>query len=65
VPLIVLSQDTTGDWRVLQEELSELSSSGQWRVVDGSTHISLLTDPKHAAETGAAIQQLVEASRSK
>ena len=63
VPIIVLSQDTTGDWLTLQSEISELSSNHQWRVVEDATHMSLLTDSQHASATSAAIQQLVEASR--
>jgi pimeloyl-ACP methyl ester carboxylesterase len=63
LPLIVLSQDTSGEWMVLQEELSGLSSQSEWRVVEGASHMGLLTDQEYASQTGAAIQALVEEIR--
>ena len=61
--MIVLSQDKSGEWMVLQEELSGLSSQSEWRVVEGASHMGLLTDPKFASQTAAAIQALVRNSR--
>ncbi len=63
LPLTVLSQDTSGERMVLQEELSRLSSQSKWRVVEGASHVGLLTDPEYASQTGAAIQALVEEIR--
>jgi len=64
LPLIVLSQDTTGEWMALQEEMSRLSSQSEWRVVEGASHVGLLTDQEQASQTGAAIQSLIEDFRA-
>jgi pimeloyl-ACP methyl ester carboxylesterase len=59
LPLVVLSQDTTGEWMVLQEELAKLSSQSEWRVVQDASHMGLLTNPQFASQTSAAIEALV------
>jgi len=64
LPLIVLSQDTSGEWMVLQEELSGLSSQSEWRVVESASHVGLLTDQEYASQAGAAILALVEGIRT-
>lgn len=65
LPMLVLSQDTTGEWMVLQEELAGLSSQSEWRVVEGASHMSLLTDQQYAAQTSDAIEALLDGIRAR
>jgi hypothetical protein len=44
----------------LHEELASLSSRGSHRILPGSTHGSLATDPAHAAQVAEVIRELVE-----
>jgi pimeloyl-ACP methyl ester carboxylesterase len=48
----------------MQIELLSLSSNSQRRVVDGASHGSLVFNPRHAAETSAAILDVARAVRS-
>jgi hypothetical protein len=48
----------------MQAELLSLSSNSQRLVVDGASHGSLVLNPRHAAETSAAILDVVRAVRS-
>jgi pimeloyl-ACP methyl ester carboxylesterase len=48
----------------MQVELLSLSSNSQRLVVDGASHGSLVFNPRHAAETGAAILDVARAVRS-
>jgi pimeloyl-ACP methyl ester carboxylesterase len=74
LPLIVLTATDHGSgadapqgearWQALQAELAARSSASVHRVVDGATHMSLVTDPEDAVVTVAAIAQVVEAART-
>ncbi|MEY2929840.1 MAG: hypothetical protein RL033_589 [Pseudomonadota bacterium] len=48
----------------MQVELLSLSSNSRRLVVDGASHGSLVFNPRHAAETGAAILDVARAVRS-
>jgi pimeloyl-ACP methyl ester carboxylesterase len=48
----------------MQIELLSLSSNSQRLVVDGASHASLVFNPRHAAETSAAILDVARAVRS-
>ena len=64
-PLMVVSAaDHDAKTGALQEELTSLSSNSTQRVVEGSTHLSLVVDRDHASQTSAAILEVVEAVRS-
>jgi hypothetical protein len=64
-PLVVVSAaDHDAQTRVLQEELTSLSSNSTQRVVEGSTHSSVVVDRNHARQTSASILEVVEAVRS-
>jgi hypothetical protein len=65
LPLIVVSRDASGEWMALQEELSRLSSNSKWHIVEGASHLGLLTEEEFASQTSAAIQQLVESLQGK
>jgi len=64
-PLAVITagQQSAG-WPEMQEELAALSSNSVHRVVEGATHESLLYDKGDSQVSSAAIQQVVEASRT-
>jgi pimeloyl-ACP methyl ester carboxylesterase len=49
----------------LDEELAGLSSHGSHRILVGTTHGSLATNPAHAAQVAEVIRELVEATRGK
>jgi pimeloyl-ACP methyl ester carboxylesterase len=64
-PLMVVSAaDHDTQTGALQEELTSLSSNSIQRVVEGSTHLSVVVDRDHARQTSAAILEAVEAARS-
>jgi len=70
-PLVVISAGATSplspEERVrfeLQEELASLSVRGSHRILAGTTHGSLATDPAHAAQVAEAIRELVEVART-
>jgi pimeloyl-ACP methyl ester carboxylesterase len=64
-PLVVVSAaDHDAKTGVLQEELTALSSESSMRVVEGSTHSSLVVDRDHARQTSEEIVRVVEAVRS-
>ena len=48
----------------LHAELAALSSNSVHRVVAGASHASLVLEADHAAQTTAAIRDVVEAVRS-
>ena len=48
----------------LQTELAALSSNSIYQVVDGASHITLLTNEPYAAIVSKAVNQVVEAARS-
>ncbi|MDX1951113.1 MAG: alpha/beta hydrolase [Verrucomicrobiota bacterium] len=50
LPLTVITaaEKTTGCWGELQREIAALSSRGKQFVLEGSTHVSLLTDRRYA-----------------
>jgi pimeloyl-ACP methyl ester carboxylesterase len=61
-PLVVVSAaDHDAQTGALQEELTALSSESSMRVVEGSTHSSLLVDRDHASQTSEEIVRVVEA----
>jgi len=64
-PLAVVSAgERAPGWLELQEELATLSTRSSHRVVEGSTHTSLLDNESHAQETSAAILEVVDAVRN-
>jgi pimeloyl-ACP methyl ester carboxylesterase len=64
-PLVVVSAaDHDAQTGALQEEFTALSSESSMRVVEGSTHESLVVDQDHARQTSAEIVRVVEAVRS-
>lgn len=65
LPLIVLTQDHAADsWETLQNELAHLSSNTLHRIVEGSTHVSLAFNQKHAHEVSLAILQVWDTAQS-
>ena len=67
-PLVVLSAGQTlaqdPVFAELHAELAALSSNSVHRVVAEASHAALVLDETHAAQTAAAIRQVVEAVRS-
>jgi pimeloyl-ACP methyl ester carboxylesterase len=65
-PLMVVSAaaDHGAEARALQEDLTALSSNSTQRVVEGSTHVSLVVDRGHARQTSASILEVVETVRT-
>jgi pimeloyl-ACP methyl ester carboxylesterase len=64
-PLVVVSAaEHDAKSGALQEELTSLSSNSSMRVVEGSTHSSVVVDRDHARQTGASILEVVEAVRN-
>ena len=47
----------------MKEELTSLSSNSSLRVVEGSTHSSVVVDKDHASQTSASVLEVVEAVR--
>jgi pimeloyl-ACP methyl ester carboxylesterase len=63
-PLVVSAADHDARTGALQEELTSLSSNSTQRVVEGSTHSSVVVDRDHASQTSASILEVAEAVRS-
>jgi pimeloyl-ACP methyl ester carboxylesterase len=64
-PLVVVSAaDHDAKTGALQKELTALSSNSAQRVVEGSTHLSLVVDRDHARQTSEEIVKVVEAVRT-
>ena len=64
-PLVVVSAtDHDAQTGALQEDLTALSANSTQRVVEGSTHLSLVVDRDHARQTSEEIVEVVEAVRS-
>jgi len=65
-PLFVLTAGSGSDaaWMATQDELATLSTNSGHRVVDGATHIDLVTDEHAAAATSRAILDVVASVRS-
>jgi pimeloyl-ACP methyl ester carboxylesterase len=64
-PLVVVSSaDHGAETQSPQEEFTALSSNSTQRVVEGSTHTSLVVDRGHAGQTSEEILDVVEAVRS-
>ena len=61
--MVVSSADHDAQTGALQEELTALSSNSTQRVVEGSTHLSLVVDRGHAGQTSEEIVEVVEAVR--
>jgi pimeloyl-ACP methyl ester carboxylesterase len=59
--MVVSSADHDAQTGALQEELTALSSGSTQRVVEGSTHLSLVVDRDHARQTSKEIVEVVEA----
>lgn len=69
LPVLVLSSsdppaELLPSFHLLHEDLSRLSSRGEHRIVEGSDHLTILTDRANAEVTAAAILEIVEAARS-
>lgn len=65
-PLIVLTagSGTRPGWAAAQEAMATLSTNSVQRIIDGSTHGSLIGDPVDAKATSQGILDVVEAVRS-
>jgi alpha-beta hydrolase superfamily lysophospholipase len=65
-PLVVLTAGTgnRSGWGASQEALAKLSTNSIHRVVDGSTHSSLISDHDDAAATARGILDVVSAVRT-
>jgi pimeloyl-ACP methyl ester carboxylesterase len=64
-PLVVVSSaDHDAQTGALQEEFTALSSNSTQRVVEGSTHLSVVVDRYHARQTSKEIVEVVEAVRT-
>jgi pimeloyl-ACP methyl ester carboxylesterase len=64
-PLVVVSAaDHDAQTEAFQEELTSLSSNSTQRVVEGSTHLSVVVDRDHARQTSEEIVEVVEAVRT-
>jgi pimeloyl-ACP methyl ester carboxylesterase len=65
-PLIVLTADlgNSPGWMVEQDKTAALSTNSVHRVVPGSTHDSLVSNPDHAAAVIQAAQDVVDAVRT-
>jgi pimeloyl-ACP methyl ester carboxylesterase len=61
---VVSAADHDAQTGALQEELTRLSSNSTQRVVEGSTHLSLVVDRDHARQTSEEIVKVVKAVRS-
>jgi pimeloyl-ACP methyl ester carboxylesterase len=63
-PLVVVSAaEHDAQTGALQEELTSLSANSTQRVVEGSTHLSLVVDREHARQTSEEIVEVVKAVR--
>jgi pimeloyl-ACP methyl ester carboxylesterase len=62
--MIVSAADHDAQTGALQEELTSLSSNSSQRVVEGSTHLSLVVDRNHARQSSEQIVGVVKAVRS-
>jgi hypothetical protein len=64
-PLAVVSagQDVLPGAADLQAELAALATTGTHRVIDGATHVTLVTHRDHAMSVVEAIRQVVEQVR--
>lgn len=51
-------------WQELQEELADLSPNSTHRVIEGSDHLSVVTNQRDAQQTSEEILKVVEAVRS-
>jgi pimeloyl-ACP methyl ester carboxylesterase len=64
-PLVVVSAaDHDAQTGALQGKLTSLSSNSAQRIVEGSTHSSVMVDRDHDRQTSASILEVVEAVRS-
>lgn len=68
LPLLVLSADTPAGeardaWNRVNAEIASLSSNGEARILQGTTHTGLAIDPQMAPTTAAAILEMVEQLR--
>jgi len=64
-PLAVVSAGTQEpEWLDLQDDLATLSSNSTYRVVNGTTHTSVLDDRSDVQATSAAIVEVVAAVRN-
>ncbi|MFJ5696580.1 alpha/beta fold hydrolase [Arthrobacter sp. NPDC093139] len=65
-PLLVLTAGSGSQpgWAALQEALASISTNSLHRVINGSTHASLITDQEDAAATTQGILDVVSALRS-
>jgi hypothetical protein len=61
--VVTAATGTQPGWAAHQDELAALSSNAFQRTVAGSTHQSLIDDPKHAAASSLAIRDVVDAVR--
>ncbi len=66
LPLAVITRGENVDdgWREMQNELAALSTNSIHITVDGSTHTSLIFNPKQAQIVSEMILQVVDAART-
>ncbi len=62
--VVSAAADHGAETRAFQEDLTTLSSNSSQRVVEGSTHVSLVVDRDHAKQTSEEIVEVVEAVRT-
>ena len=62
--VVSAAADHAAEARAFQEDLTALSSNSSLRVVEGSTHASVVVNRDHATQVSAAILGVVEAVRS-
>jgi pimeloyl-ACP methyl ester carboxylesterase len=61
VAVITRSENLTDGWNEMQDELAALSTNSIHIVVDGSTHVSLIFNPKQAHIVSQTILRVVDA----
>ena len=61
LPLVTVTapQKCMHGWLDLQKELSEISAQGRHVVVDGASHITILTDREHAKRVASEVAALI------
>ena len=66
--VVVLGSEGDGgiaEWQDLFAQQAALSTNHRMIIVDGANHVSLVDRQEHALQTSAAIQQVIDAARSR
>lgn len=59
---VVTAGDSVPGWEALQVELTQLSTSSRHVVIEGATHLSLVTDEGHARLVAAEVRRITAES---